>query len=228
MRNQSDISLLLDAAPDIPVVAYDPWDDGSASAELAKKYLAGRPLAAYFKREMLACLDYGPNAYPLPFGYPDRHVPQNVELTKPNDLFWAGKRLFGTRPLYLDYLKAHLAYPWDRVYSQEEYKRALTQAKIGLSFFGFGFDTVRYWELAAHGCMLLAERPLIRIPFDFIDGQSAVFFNDLPELEHQLAYYLARPIEATEIAQAGHAHFRRYHTTSARARQFLGRIFAQS
>ncbi|MDZ4860169.1 MAG: glycosyltransferase, partial [Candidatus Hydrogenedentes bacterium] len=106
----------------------------------------------------------------------------------------------------------------------EMYKQSLADSRIGLSFFGFGFDTVRYWELAAHGCMLLAERPLVRIPFNFIAGESANFFDDLPELEQKLAHYLAHPDEAQMIATAGHSHFLKYHTTSARARQFLGRI----
>lgn len=224
MDKQEAILRMLDAAPDVPVVVYDPWDDGSASQELACAYLGGRAVRAYFKREMLACLDYGPNAYPLPFSYPDRHVPWTLPLHRTTDVFWAGKRMFGTRTLYLDYLHAQLGRALDQKLSQERYRRAILEARIGLSFFGFGFDTVRYWELAAHGCMILAERPLVRIPFNFVEGESAVFFDDLPELERKLAYYLAHPEEAERIGRAGRELFLRYHTSSARARQFLGRI----
>ena len=70
--------------------------------------------------------------------------------------------------------------------------------------------------------MLLAERPPIRIPHNFIDGETAVFFDDLPELEEKLTYYLAKPQEAARIAAAGHRHFLKYHTTAARAGQLLG------
>ncbi|NUM56500.1 MAG: glycosyltransferase family 1 protein [Candidatus Hydrogenedentes bacterium] len=224
MNKQDDVLRMLDAAPDVPVAVYDPWDDGSATQDVAKTYLGGRAIAAYFKREMLACLDYGPNAFPLPFGYPDRHVPKTVNGNRATDLFWAGKRLFGTRSLYLDHLHGVLGRSLDQKLSQEEYRRAIAGARIGLSFFGFGFDTVRYWELAAHGCMILAERPLIRIPFNFVEGESAVFFDDLPELEEKLAYYLAHEDEADRIGKAGREHFLNHHTTSARARQFLGTI----
>lgn len=90
--------------------------------------------------------------------------------------------------------------------------------------FGFGFDTVRYWEAPAHGCMLLAERPPLRIPFNFKDGESAVFFDDLAELEDKLEYYLEHPEETVPIARAGHAVVKQYHTGVARAAQLLARI----
>jgi hypothetical protein len=224
MNKRDDVLRMLDAAPDVPVAVYDPWDDGSATQDTAREYLGGRNFAAYFKREMLACLDYGPNAYPLPFGYPDRHVPDAMPEHRGTELFWAGKRLFGTRSLYLDHLNAILGRTLDQKLTQEEYRRAISDSRIGLSFFGFGFDTVRYWELAAHGCMVLAERPLVRIPFNFVEGESAVFFDDARELEQKLAYYLAHAEEAERIGRAGRDLFLRYHTSSARARQFLGRL----
>jgi len=109
-------------------------------------------------------------------------------------------------------------------FEQAEYSRRLSSAGIGLSLFGSGFDSVRYWEVPAHGVMLLSERPPIRIPHNFADGVSAVFFDDLPELEGKLAHYLARPDEVRAIAEQGRRHFLKHHTTSARARHFLGRL----
>lgn len=91
-----------------------------------------------------------------------------------------------------------------------------------MRFLRLWFDTVRYWEIPAHGGMLLAERPPIRIPHNFIDGETAVFFEDMPELEEKLAYYLSQPDEAARIASAGHQHFNKHHTNAARARQLLG------
>ena len=158
-------------------------------------------------------------------GLPDRLVPERIDTPRTQDMFWAGKRLFGTRSLYLDYLQTR-GHDLNRRYSQEEYRAAIRNARVGLSIFGFGYDTVRYWELPAHGVMLLAERPPIRIPHNFVDGESALFFDDLPELEERLADALAHPQECAEIARAGAAHFRKYHTASARARQLLGRLEA--
>jgi len=214
----------LAAAGDVPVVVYDPWDDSHSLLPGALDYLGRPTVAAYFKREMLSGFDYGPNSFPLPFGYPDGLVPEDVSWERTGDLFWAGKRLFGTRSLYLDHLAARLGRDLEQRYSQEEYRDSLQRARIGLSLFGYGYDTVRYWELPAHGVMLLAERPPLRIPHDFVDGESAVFFDDLSELEERLDYYLAHPDEATRIAKAGREHFLRYHTTSSRARQLLGRL----
>ncbi len=216
------VSRFLDAAGDMPVIVYDPWDDSHSLMPGVFEYLGRTSVTAHFKREMLAGFDYGPNSFPLPFGYPDRFVPDNMPTDRSPDLFWAGKRLFGTRSLYLDHLSERLGRDFDHRYSQDEYRAAIRSARIGLSIFGYGFDTVRYWELPAHGVMLLAERPPIRIPHDFIDGESAVFFDDLPELDEKLDYYLSHPEEADRIAQAGREHFLQFHTTSARARQFLG------
>jgi hypothetical protein len=212
------------ASTDTPIVVYDPWDDSHSLLPSVLDYLGRPSVTAYFKREMLAGYDYGPNSYPLPFGYPDGLVPEEVNSERTRDLFWAGKRLFGTRSLYLDWLAARFGKDLDQRFSQEEYQAAIRSARIGLSLFGYGYDTVRYWELPAHGVMLLAERPPLRIPHDFLDGESAVFFDDLPELEEKLDYYLSHPEVVAKIATAGREHFLRYHTTTSRARQFLGRL----
>jgi hypothetical protein len=111
-----------------------------------------------------------------------------------------------------------------REYTQEEYAAVLRNARVGLSMFGGGFDTVRYWELPAHGCLLLAERPPIRIPYDFEDGVSAVFFNDLPDLEERMEHCLSQTESVRRIALAGRERLLRYHTASARAGQLLARL----
>jgi hypothetical protein len=215
----------LAAAPDIPVMVYDTWDSTQNYQPVIQDYLGRETIALYFKREMLAGIDYGPRAFPLPFGYPDRLVPESVPEKQSKDFFWAGKWLFGLRSLYLPWLEKLLDRKFSGAsYDQESYKAALLQARAGFSFFGFGFDTVRYWELPAHGCLLLAERPLIRIPHDFEDGISALFFEDLPELEEKMGWISAHPKACGTIARAGRRHFLEHHTASQRARQLLGRI----
>ena len=49
-------------------------------------------VAAYFKREMLACIDYGSNTFPLPFAYPDARMPSEVSGERSLPIFWAGHR----------------------------------------------------------------------------------------------------------------------------------------
>jgi len=135
--------------------------------------------------------------------------------------------MFGLRTLYTECLASVRGMEVERKYTPDEFKLALADSRIGLDFFGLGFDTVRYWELPAHGCLLLAERRPIRIPHDYEDGTSAVFFDDLPDLLEKLAYYDARPDRVAEIAAAGHEHFKRFHTNTARAEQFLGWVEAR-
>jgi hypothetical protein len=218
------IEPVMEATGTTPVFVIDTWDECGDYQQDALEHLMRDSVCAYFKREMLARAEYGPNTYPLPFAYPDGLVPASIAGDRPEPVFWAGKRMCGLRSLYLDHLESALGMRFDKNYEQDEYIRSLHRARIGLSFFGLGFDTVRYWELPAHGCLLLSERPPIRIPDDFRDGQSAVFFDDLAELEDKLRYYLAHPEDTRAIALAGHEHFKRYHTGAARARQFLGRI----
>lgn len=223
-NTRQDMVRLARAGADVPWVLLDTWDDCGDHRELAAQRLGGLEFAAHFKREMLAGQDYGPQSFPLPFAYPDERVPAEMPAERPRPFFWAGSRTFGLRRLYLEHLERRFGFDLGQRYEPDEYARALLEVQVGLNIFGFGFDTVRYWELPAHGCMVLSERGPHRIPHDFVDGESAVFFDDLADLEEKIAYYIAHPGEAAAIAARGRTHFLEYHTTSARARQFLGRL----
>ncbi|MBX3179054.1 MAG: glycosyltransferase family 1 protein [Candidatus Hydrogenedentes bacterium] len=178
---------------------------------------------------MIAGIDYGPDAWPLPFAYADDRIPDLPEEDQRDGVFFAGKLIGGTRRLMLSWLNTFIEVQggWGTPFTQEEYAALLREQAIGLCLFGNGFDTVRYWELPAHGVLLLAERSPLVIPHDFEDGRQAVFFDHAGELKEKLAHYLAHPDEALAIAQAGHAHLREHHTATARARQLLGRIQAR-
>lgn len=215
---------IAEAGRDLPVFVVDQLDDFLDNRLPAAEHLGLESVAGYFKREMLTFVDYGPDAFPCPYGYPDGRVPADVSGPRTDDVFWSGHRLFGLRRLYLERIEQRLGKEFDTFCPQEEYVARLGRARIGVNIFGNGFDTVRYGELPAHGCLLFSERPPIRIPYDFRDAESGVFFDDAQEMEEKLAYYLDHPGEADAIARAGHEHFRQYHTASARARQMLARI----
>lgn len=219
---EGDIGAILDARGACPVYLLDELDQPGNYRELARERLGLERFRAYFKREMLACVDYGPGAYPLPFAYTLPSQPPLPAGERSNDFFWAGHRLFGQRRLYLETLEARYGWDLDVRFDQDTYQQRVRHSRIGLNCFGMGFDTVRYWELPAHGCMLLSERLPIRAPYDFIDGVHAVFFDDLSDLVAKLDYYLAHPEAADAIAAAGYAHYRQHHTNEARARQMLG------
>lgn len=212
----------VEAAGNTPVFLVDGEDDMRNNRPALLDYLGVASVAGYFKREMLAGVDYGPNAFPLPFAYADGRIPRDVDGERPHDLFWAGNRVYGLRRLYLEHVEERFGRRLDAAYTQEEYAEALLTHRIGLSFPGFGYDTVRYWELPAHGCMLLSERLPMVIPYDFEDGKSAVFFDDVDSLDERLGHYLTHLEEASAIARAGRAHLLEHHTGEARARHLLG------
>jgi Glycosyl transferases group 1/Methyltransferase domain len=215
---------LLAAGAGLPLFIVDQEDDPVDNRPKVLNHLGRDTVHGYFKREMLKCYDYGPGAWPLPFAYPDERVAEAFTAERNRPLFWAGSRAYGLRRRYLEPLASRYPIALDASYDQEAYAEALRTSRIGLNCFGLGFDTVRYWELPAHGCMLLSERPPIRIPHDFQDGETAVFFDDAPELEKRLSHYLAHPEEAKAIAEAGHGLLERHHTASARARQLLASL----
>lgn len=212
------------ASGSVPWYLVDQQDECADFFDDALALLDGALVCGCFKREMLQCVDYGPRVIPLPFSYPDSRAATNISEQRPETFFWAGQRWCGLRDIYLRHIENVLGETFEQKYDQEGYAAAMRRARIGLNGFGGGFDTVRYWELPAQGCMLLSERPPIRIPHNFEDGISAVFFDDLNDLDEKLKYYLANPDVVSEIALAGHEHFMRYHTSSARARQMLGWI----
>lgn len=218
------IRRILDTVPGLPLFVLDAQDDCQNHLPDTLAYLGRSEAHGYFKREYLECMDFGATTWPLPFAYPDGRVATGITGKRSQPLFWAGERRSGLRNLYLSHVEQRFGLRLDGHYEQSAYLEALRSARIGLCFAGGGFDTVRYWELPANGCMLLAERPPIRIPHNFRDGETAVFFDDLQELEEKLEYYLGHPEETTAIAHAGHEHLKAHHTGSARARQMLARI----
>lgn len=217
-------SAIAESVGDTPVFLYDALDAALDTRARVLEYAAFKRLAGYLKREMLRCVDYGPDAFPLPFGYPDERVHPAPEFERAQDFFWAGHRQSGLRRLFLERVEARLGRTLDVGMSQEEYLARLRDSRMAMNCFGFGFDTVRYWEIPAQGAMLLSEQLPIRIPHDFEDGVNAAIFRDVEELDTRVAQHLADPGECARLAQAGYAHLKRYHTGSARARQCLGYV----
>lgn len=214
------VQTIFQAAKDIPIIIVDMWDQcGDYRKDMETRL--GFVARGQFKREMLCGAAYSPNTFPLSFAYPDERIPNQVDFSGRDGMFWAGKAQYGMRRLTLEWLEQTFGFRWQARFSQADYAAILQKAAIGLCLFGNGFDTVRYWEAPAHGAMLLAERPPIHIRANFKDGTSAVFFDDLPDLEEKLAFYLQHPDHVRAIAEQGHRHLNAHHTASARAGQFL-------
>ena len=222
-KHRDEVRRLLSAAKDIPLILYDTWDDCYTPDEHICHYIGGRQFDVSFKREFLTGVKYKSGTLPLPFSYPEKFINKN-QIQKKESFFWAGKNIYGLRPIYIPYLEKRFGIRLNQRFDQQTYQNRLRSSHIGLSICGCGFDTVRYWELPANGVMLLSERLPISIPQNFKDGESAVFFDDLKDLESKLDHYLRHLDEADRIAAAGHDHYLKHHTSTARARQFLGAV----
>lgn len=210
------------AAAALPRFLVDQQDNPRNNLPAAQGIAGIVGFDGYFKREMLRCGRYPENTWPLPFSYALTTEPPARARDIP--LFWAGHRKLGLRRLYLEHLERRFAVNLDLHLHPEAYADALSRAVAGICIFGGGYDTVRYWELPAHGAMLIGERLPIHVPYDFTDGENALLFGDLAELEERVAFALAHPGDAARIAAAGRAHFIRHHTAEARARDLLPRI----
>jgi len=217
------VKVVLQAARNTPVFVVDQADDFADHREYVRNELDFSDVRGYFKREMLAGVDYGPNVFPLPFAYQAWRAPQQTDGLRARDVFWAGARN-AFRAVYVGQIERALGKKFDRKYTQAEYREALLDSRIGISLAGAGFDTVRYWELPAHGCMLLSERLPTVIPHNFENGVSAVFAEDARDMADKLEYYINYPEKAEAIARAGRAHLLKHHTAAARARQLLARM----
>jgi hypothetical protein len=222
----AEVGAILNARGDCPVFLMDAVDQMGNFRDRVLQRIGLPHFEGCFKREMHRAVDYGPNTWPMPFAYSGALGLQVPVEERAHEFFWAGQRFFGQRRLYVEMLERRFGWNLGVKYSQSEYQARIRTSRMGLNCFGMGFDTVRYWELPAQGCMLLSDRLPIHIPHNFEDGVQAVFFDDLGQLVDKLSYYCAHPGEAMGIAEAGRLHFQQYHTNEARAGQLLGRVQA--
>lgn len=211
---------LLAAAPQAKVALVDLQDDCADHWQTLQGYLGLNALPACFKREKLRGAKYSAPTHALPFAYPDELVAKDIDNARNAPLFWAGQRGWALRDLFLPVLDAR-GHDTRRAYTQAEYRAALRDARACLNLAGAGFDTVRYWEAPAQGCLLLSEALPLEIPQDFQDLRDALFFATRAELEERLDYLTAHPEEVERIRRAGWEKLRTHHTASARARQML-------
>ena len=218
-QEQSAISELGDSLlkTTVPKFVLDQEDSYYVDYAFIDKY----NILGYFKRELVYTEEYDPRIIPLTFSYPNQLISMRFPEKKTKTMFWAGKSYY-TRGLYIDRAQsiARVKFPPNNLH-RFQYAKILDNTIIGLNLFGWGFDTVRYYELPAHGCLLFSERPPIPIYQDYVDGESAVFFSDLSEFTQKLRYLMSNPKEIQRIANNGYEHIKKYHTTDQRAKQML-------
>jgi hypothetical protein len=106
--------------------------------------------------------------------------------------------------------------------STSDYIALLQRSKMALSIRGGGFDTLRYWEIVASRTLLISEEPDIFIPNNFVHGEHAIFCKpDLSDLIELVQTYARDEKACAAMAEAGHAHFLKYHTCERRGAYLL-------
>jgi len=201
-----------------PIILVDGCDlPNIEDAAIAKT----QPLL-YFKREFSPEVNYPDFVKPSSLCISDKHVPSSIKSPRINSIFWSGK-YYDTRLPFLEKLREKVNI-CNRYIPFRKYTQALKEHALGLSLYGFGQDTIRYYEVPANGTLLFAQRPTIKIDNDFVDGETAVFFDTPEEMMKKLDYCLAHPDYVDKIRLAGHEHFLRFHTSSQRAEQLLNQV----
>ncbi|MGC9069043.1 MAG: glycosyltransferase family protein [Thermoprotei archaeon] len=98
-----------------------------------------------------------------------------------------------------------------------KYVKIIAKSKLSVSIPGGGFDTYRYWEIPYHGTALISWEPWIKIPDNFINEESAIFFKKINELEKRILDYL-KSDRWESISKNGREHFLQKHTPEKRVR----------
>jgi len=105
---------------------------------------------------------------------------------------------------------------------REAYRALLARSKTALSVRGGGFDTIRYWEIAASKTPLLSEAPDIVIPHNFEQGVHAIFCRpDHKDLVEWVRRLREDEAERNRLANAAYAHVLAHHTSARRASYML-------
>jgi len=161
--------------------------------------------------------------FPLTVPVPEKSTKRKIRY----DVSFVGHANNPERNKYLEYADKFLKNVGaqskisTKIVSKKEYIKLLLQSKASLVLRGTGYDTWRYWEAPAYGTALLAKKSPILIPNDFIDEESALYFDSFEELKYKINKYILKSNEWKEIAKNGHIHFLKYHTPKERVKELL-------
>lgn len=220
---------------DFPEVAGDLSRLGGE--EVYQQIIEKHPFDLIFKRECLLNKSYDSNVFSLPLCFDLQHLPtKKFSNFKYEVAFWAVE----TDPIRTQALEL-LENKFDcksngteKNQVMSKYKRKgtfyleeLQSCKIGLNFRGGGWDTLRYWELAALGCFMISQRPQIQIENNFIEGEEIIYCkDDLSDLLELCNYYLEHEEERKKIGKNAQKKLMQHHTNKARAHYILEKIKA--
>ncbi len=205
----------------IPCIFVDGEDDADHVYASQADSLGFR---LYFKRE---CYIEDDHIRALPFSYPEC-LSFAPSPDRPLDVFgiygvnhWPREQVVWA--LQKEHPNVRLMDINKRVWATNaEYLDMLRQSKIGIDVRGFGWGTLRHWEIVANGCLLFRQRLPIYVPNDYEDGVDCFEFATIIGLSQCLRYYCGDGVvQSMSMRERSFARYLRYHTTKARAEQFL-------
>lgn len=147
---------------------------------------------------------YNSNVYRLQGGYdPELHCPIDVPKTK--DVVFIGNIERRGRGQFAKNVNFEVV---QGIYGKE-HSKVVSETKINLNFNeGDGTSNRLYKLLAAKGFVL--TQPWTKMEEDWEVGKDFVVFNDPPELNKKIGYYLNRPSDMKIIAQNGYNKVQNY------------------
>jgi hypothetical protein len=200
------------------------------SGDLYEAAIKKRPFDIILKREYISSLHaHHSNIFPFPFSFPyNITFPTISESFKKYDVSFWGQQYPQIRTNALNLLAGKYDCNQNGTTLDQNfqtYKRRglfyleeISRCKIVLNFRGFGWDTMRYWEVPATGTFMISQEPKISIPNNFESGKHLVWCSDsLDDLIDLIDYYLARPLEREKMAINAREHLIKYHLNTARA-----------
>ncbi len=207
----------------IPIVLYDDTDWNHKTMKFAQK-----PFMV-FKRELN---DKTRKIHRVPYYQMSKIVRDNYrpEIEKIYDVSFVGTITSGSRVALFEKLRRIKRENWfihetkhayDMPY--DEYIKIINRSKIGISYFGNGYDTIRYWEIVGCKTALLSPKVPLDIPDDLTEEEAVFFREDMSDLEEKIDYLLEED-RWVAFAENGYQAFIARHSNTMRTKYFLAKI----
>jgi hypothetical protein len=207
----------------IPIILYDDTDWNHKTMKIGQK-----PFMV-FKRELkdknrkISRVPY----YQMPKIVRDNYHP---EIEKIYDVSFVGTITSKSRVALFEKLRCIKRENWlihetkhayDMPY--DEYIKIINQSRIGISYFGNGYDTIRYWEIIGCKTALLSPKVPLDIPDDLTEQEAVFFRDDMSDLKGKIDYLLEGNRWGV-FAENGYQAFITRHSNVMRTKYFLAKI----
>ena len=201
-----------------PIACLDLGDSARAAYPEWSAVL-GEPPKLFFRREYKA----GQPGFPLSYSY----YGERAHLWDAAFPVWDVACLYRpTNPQRAEFASAISKAFDSSVVGQKphsEYLETIGSSLFSVALAGAGEDTLRHWEIPSQGSVLCKPKSSIVVNNDFTGGVNCIEFENTEDLVTQIKSYLNSSDHSVynTLRNNCYQHFLKYHTTEARAREFL-------